>query len=134
MAIPCRSITAAFLLMCFIGLPAGAAAEPSPFAPRALARAVLDSAPAPPVSPPQPGSADSLANGALIGAIIGAAAIGVTGGVICKVLQEPGQRSCWVDGLGAAALGAAIGAVAGLTVDASVSRTGGVRVAVRSRF
>ena len=84
--------------------------------------------------PPRVGSRDSLRNGAIIGAIIGAVALGGFGAVVCKVQQEPGGPSCLTDTLRVAALGAAIGAGAGLAVDAARIQRGGLRVSVSIKF
>ena len=90
---------------------------------------------APPAQPSSPaGSRDSLKNGTIIGAVIGAAAGGVFGAVLCNALQEPGDPSCVTGTLRVAALGAAIGAGAGLAVDAAFSRQSGARVSVALRF
>ena len=88
--------------------------------------------PAPLFQPGEP--RDSLANGTLIGAAIGAAAAGVVGGIICKVFQEPSDPSCVGDTFRIAAVGAAIGAGAGVAIDAALTRQGGVQVSVRKRF
>ena len=84
--------------------------------------------------PPPGGSRDSLKNGAIIGAIIGALALGGFGAVVCKVQQEPRGPSCLTDTLRVAAIGAAIGAGAGLAVDAARTQRGGVRVSVAIKF
>ena len=84
--------------------------------------------------PPRGGSRDSLKNGTIIGAIIGAVALGGFGAVVCKVQQEPGGPSCLTDTLRVAAIGAAIGAGAGLAVDAARTQRGGVRVNVAIKF
>jgi hypothetical protein len=84
--------------------------------------------------PPRGGSRDSLKNGTLIGAIVGAVALGGFGAVVCKVQQEPGGPSCLTDTLRVAALGAAIGAGAGLAVDVARTQRGGVRGSVAIRF
>ena len=88
--------------------------------------------PAPLFQPGEP--RDSLANGTLIGAAIGAAAAGVLGGLLCKAFQEPSDPSCVGDSFRIAAVGAAIGAGAGVAIDAALTRQGGVRVSVRKRF
>jgi hypothetical protein len=80
------------------------------------------------------GSRDSLKNGTIIGAIVGAVALGGFGAVVCKVQQEPGGPSCLTDTLRVAAIGAAIGAGAGLAVDAARTQRGGVRVSVSIKF
>jgi len=79
-------------------------------------------------------SGDSLKNGALVGAVVGAIALGGFVTVICKAQQEPTGPSCAGDILRKAAIGAAIGAGAGLAVDASLNRQPGVRVLLRARF
>lgn len=84
--------------------------------------------------PPQPGSQrDSLKNGVLIGAAVGAIALGGFAAILCNALQEPGDPGCLGDTLRIAAVGAAIGAGAGLAVDAVLDR-GGVRVSIGVRF
>ena len=77
---------------------------------------------------------DSLTNGTVIGALVGAAVLGVTSAAVCKVYQEPTDPSCVGHAFKVAALGAAIGAGTGLAIDAALSRQGGVRVAVKKRF
>jgi hypothetical protein len=77
---------------------------------------------------------DSLKNGTIIGAVVGAVALGVFGGALCNALQEPGEPSCLKDTLRIAALGAAIGAGAGLAVDAARNQRGGVTLSMRFRF
>jgi hypothetical protein len=84
--------------------------------------------------PPRTGTRrDSLKNGVLIGAAVGAIALGGFGAVLCNALQEPGDPGCLGDTLRIGAVGAAIGAGAGLAVDAVLDR-GGVRVSVGVRF
>ncbi len=84
--------------------------------------------------PAQPGPrGDSLTNGVLIGAAVGAIALGGFGAILCNALQEPGDPSCLGDTFRIAAVGAAIGAGAGLAVDAVLDR-GGVRVSIGVRF
>jgi hypothetical protein len=80
------------------------------------------------------GSRDSLKNGVIIGAVVGAVAAGVFGAVLCNALQEPGDPSCLTGTLRIAAFGAAVGAGGGLAVDAALSRRSGLRVAVGFRF
>jgi hypothetical protein len=83
---------------------------------------------------PRASSRDSLGNGVMTGAIIGAVALGTFAGILCKALQEPDGPSCVPDTLRIAAVGAAIGAAGGLAIDAALSTTKGVRVAIRIRF
>jgi hypothetical protein len=82
----------------------------------------------------EPDSPDSLTNGIIIGAIVGAAALGTFAGVLCKAMQEPDGPSCVDDTLRIAAVGAAIGVGAGIAIDAAYLRNGGVTVSVRKRF
>ena len=87
-----------------------------------------------PAAQPRP-SRDSLKNGAIIGAIIGAAAFGTYAGVFCKATEEPGShQECWRDTLRFAAIGAPIGAGGGLAIDAAFSRRAGVMVRVGMKF
>ena len=75
---------------------------------------------------------DSLANGAVIGAVIGAAAFSVFAAILCKAYQEEGGASCLPDTLRFAAIGGAIGGGVGLAIDAARSqRRITVRIAVR---
>jgi hypothetical protein len=64
---------------------------------------------------------DSLKNGAIIGAVVGAVALGGFGGYLCVVLAEPGDPPCLPDILRIAAVGAGIGAGAGIGIDAMIS-------------
>ena len=72
--------------------------------------------------PPAQSSRDSLKNGVIVGAVIGAVAMGAFAGWLCHELQEPGEPTCWrsvpIGGL----YGAAIGAGAGAGIDALMSR------------
>jgi hypothetical protein len=79
-------------------------------------------------------SNDTLVNGAVIGALVGAAALGGIAGAICAAEHEPGTRSCWGDTFRIAAIGAAIGAGTGVAIDAAATRQRGVRMALRVRF
>ena len=84
--------------------------------------------------PEPPPSRDSLKNGTIIGAVVGAVALGGFGALICNALQEPQGPSCLPGTLRIAAIGAAIGAGAGLAVDAAMTRQGGVGMSVGFRF
>jgi hypothetical protein len=77
---------------------------------------------------------DSLANGAVIGAVVGALGLGAVGGVICKVQQEEGGGSCVPDFLRIGAIGAGIGAGLGIGIDAALARSPGITVAIKARF
>ena len=84
-------------------------------------------------APPQRvGSRDSLKNGAIIGAVIGAVGFGALAGVLCHAYQEKDGPSCVPDVLRFTVIGGAIGAGAGLAIDAARSQRGvSVRVAIR---
>ena len=79
-------------------------------------------------------SRDTLKNGAIIGGLAGAAGLGIVGGLICHLYQEEGDPSCWSDTLRLAAIGAAIGTGAGITVDAALTRHPGVAVRIGVTF
>jgi hypothetical protein len=79
-------------------------------------------------------SRDTLKNGAIIGAVAGAVALGTFGAFYCHLYQEEGGPSCVSDTLRAAAIGAAIGTGAGLAVDAALTRHAGVTIRIRIRF
>jgi hypothetical protein len=64
------------------------------------------------------GQRDSLKNGAIIGAIVGAAVMGTGVGMLCKALQEPTDPSCWGSAGIGALYGAGIGVAAGVGLDA----------------
>lgn len=68
---------------------------------------------------------DSLRNGAIIGAVIGAGVAGTFAAVWCHLYQEEGGASCIPDTLRFAAIGGAIGIGAGLAVDVGRSQNGG---------
>jgi hypothetical protein len=77
------------------------------------------------------GSRDSLRNGAVIGAVIGALAAGAFAATLCNAYQEKGGASCVPDTLGFAAIGGAIGTGAGLAIDAARTERGvTVRLAI----
>ena len=84
--------------------------------------------------PAQRRSRDSLKNGAITGAIVGAAGLGGLAALICHLYQEEGGASCVPDTLGLAAIGAAIGTGVGVAVDASLTRHHGVAVRIRVKF
>jgi hypothetical protein len=77
---------------------------------------------------------DSLANGAIAGAIVGAVGVGAFGAFICHLYRQRGGPGCLPDALRGAALGAAIGAGAGIAVDAALTRHAGVLVRVGLAF
>ena len=61
---------------------------------------------------------DSLKNGAAIGAIIGGIALGGFVGWLCNALQEPSDPSCLMPSLLYTGVGAGIGALGGIGIDA----------------
>ena len=77
---------------------------------------------------------DSLKNGALIGALAGAAAMGTFAALICNAQQEPEGPSCLPDTLRIAGLGAAIGLGGGLVIDAALTKQAGASLSVGVRF
>jgi hypothetical protein len=79
-------------------------------------------------------SRDSLKNGAIMGAVVGAVGLGAFGALICHLYQEEGGPSCLPDTLRVAAIGAAIGTGAGVAVDAALTRNAGVAVRVAVKF
>jgi hypothetical protein len=80
------------------------------------------------------GTRDSLKNGALIGAIVGAAALGGFGLFLCHALDDTGDPDCFPGVLGIAGLGAGIGAGAGVAIDALLVRQAAPAVRVHIRF
>ncbi|HEX6162004.1 MAG TPA: hypothetical protein VFZ31_01475 [Vicinamibacterales bacterium] len=68
--------------------------------------------------PPAVQSRDSVRNGAIIGAVIGAVALAAPGAWICHMLKEPGDPPCLKGVLTLGAVGAGVGAAAGAGVDA----------------
>ena len=70
----------------------------------------------------------------MVGAIAGAVGAGALGGLICRLYQEKGGPSCWPDAQRGVAIGAAIGAGAGIAVDAALTRHPGIGVRVGIRF
>jgi hypothetical protein len=75
-----------------------------------------------------------LANGALIGAVLGAAALGGFGLFLCHALDNTGDPACFPEVLGIAAMGAGIGGGAGMVVDVLLTRQAAPVVRVRIGF
>ena len=69
-------------------------------------------------------SHDSVKNGALIGAIVGAAIFGGFVTFLCNALQEPSDPSCLGSSLLGIGLGAGAGALGGAAIDALMYRGG----------
>jgi hypothetical protein len=116
--------------------PSVRSATAGPFVPGTVRRAprFLISAERIQISPPtqqRVGSRDSLRNGAIIGAVIGAVASAAFAATLCNAYRETGGPSCVPDTLRFAVIGGAIGAGAGLAVDAARTDRGvSVRVAI----
>lgn len=73
------------------------------------------------------GSRDSPKNGAVIGTVVGGAAIGLSVAYLCHVLEGP----CWSDAALWAGMGAGAGALVGAGIDALFLRRVAIRVPVR---
>jgi hypothetical protein len=82
--------------------------------------------------PHRAASRDSLWNGAVIGAAVGAAALGGLAATICHVHREKGGPSCVPDALRFAAMGGAIGLGAGIAID--VARSSGPMIRLSIAF
>jgi hypothetical protein len=81
--------------------------------------------------PPQrAASRDSLRNGAVIGAGVGAAVLGGLAATICHVHRERGGPSCAPDSLRFAAIGGAIGLGAGIAIDVALNSSPMVRFSI----
>ena len=65
---------------------------------------------------------DSVKNGTIIGAVFGAAIMGVGVTLLCNALKEPGDPSCWKSSGLAIAIGAGAGALGGAGIDALMMR------------
>jgi hypothetical protein len=119
------------VLLCLALIPTPGLAQPSvrsatavPFVPATVRRVPRSTVSAERIqlnAPTQPRvpSRDSLRNGAIIGAVIGAVAFGGLAATLCKAHQEMGGASCVPDTLRFAAIGGAIGTGAGLAIDAA---------------
>lgn len=84
---------------------------------------------------------DSLKNGAIIGAVIGGAAMAIFSTFLCNALHEEGNPPCWRGVLTVSALAAGAGAAAGAGIDALAARNSpsfdfaqGKRPILRVRF
>jgi hypothetical protein len=75
----------------------------------------------------QAGSGDSVTNGAVIGAVIGGAALGLSTVYLCYVTEGP----CWSEVPLWASIGAGVGALIGAGVDALFQRRVTVRVPIK---
>jgi hypothetical protein len=81
--------------------------------------------------PPQrTASRDSLRNGAVVCAVIGAAALGAFAGSLCHAYREKGGASCAPDAIRFAAIGGAIGLGAGIAIDVARNSSPMVRLSI----
>ena len=71
---------------------------------------------------PRSSTRDSLKNGGIVGAIVGAVTFGAVAAVICNLYQEEGGPSCLGDTRRGVLIGAAIGTGVGVAVDAVLPR------------
>lgn len=120
------------LVAALLFTPAAASAESPRPGPLASAIAAFAASPPPPQSSR---SRDSLKNGAIIGAVVGAAALGGFGLFLCHALDDTGgDPNCFPGVLAIAAVGAGIGVGAGVGIDALLVRRAGPVVRVHVRF
>ena len=80
---------------------------------------------------------DSVKNGAIIGAIVGAAIFGGFVTFLCNALQEPSDPSCLGSSLVGIGIGAGAGALGGAGIDALMARSrvaSGPRRTPRAQF
>lgn len=77
----------------------------------------------------QAGSRDSLKNGVVIGAVVGAVAMGLLGGFLCEAVSDT-ETPCWQAALVYGAGGAGAGALIGAGADALFQRRLAVRVPI----
>ena len=113
-------------VFCLVLLPVAASAQhdsSSPAAPRLVIseKAVADALAA--EQPGMRGPRDSVKNGAIIGAIAGAAIFGGFVTFLCNALQEPSDPSCLGSSLMAVGIGAGGGALGGAGIDLLFSRS-----------
>jgi uncharacterized BrkB/YihY/UPF0761 family membrane protein len=131
------------VLLCLALTPTSVLAQPSvrsatavPFVPATVRRVPRFSVSAERIQINTPtqqrvGSRDSLRNGAVIGAVIGAVGFGALAATLCNAYQEQNGASCVPDTLRFAAIGVAIGTGAGLAIDAARTDRGvTVRLAI----
>jgi hypothetical protein len=137
-----RGSIAALLVLSLVLMPSAAQADPVATAPAGLRGlnsawpiASFGTVSATQQSPSSSSARrDSLKNGALIGAIVGAAALGGFGLFLCHALDDTGDPNCFPGVLGIAALGAGIGVGAGLVVDVLLTKHAGPTVRAGIRF
>ena len=106
--------------------PSSAPAQSAP-AKLIISKSAFADVPAAPAIAQNAQRRDSLKNGAIIGAIAGAAVFGGYVTFLCNALQEPSDPSCLGSSLLAIGIGAGGGAAAGAGIDALVQRSPGAR-------
>jgi hypothetical protein len=112
---------ASFVALCLLVSPIPAMAEQriaEHHAPRLIIseKAIADAITA--EQPSSPGQRDSVKNGAIIGAVVGAAVMGGFVTFLCHALKEPGDPPCWKSSGLAIGIGAGAGALGGAGIDA----------------
>ena len=133
------SITSLALVAALTGVPAHTSVkyqDPRPISAAATAATFTDATAR--TSPP-PASRDSLKNGALIGAIAGGVTVGLLATVGCGMggLMSAREPSCGGATVAGAAVGAGLGALIGVGIDAMFERSPdgrGTRKGVRVRI
>jgi hypothetical protein len=114
------------LSIALVLVPLAVEAQESPLVPQPSKLIISDRAIAAGIAATPPAQVnqrrDSVANGALIGAIVGAAIMGGYVTFLCNALQEPSDPSCLGSSLLAIGLGAGAGALGGAGVDALLMR------------
>ena len=103
--------------------PSPALAQSTPPAKLIISKSAFADALATPAMAQTTHRRDSLKNGAIIGAIAGAAVFGGYVTFLCNALQEPSDPSCLGSSLLGIGLGAGIGAAAGAGFDALAQRS-----------
>jgi hypothetical protein len=114
-------------LICLVFSPVAASAQHSSSVAAPPRLIISDKAVADALAAEQPrprGDRDSLKNGALIGAIAGAAIFGGFVTLLCNALQEPSDPSCLGSSLMGIGIGAGAGALGGAGIDALMYRGG----------
>src|SRR5688572_13259115 len=114
-------------VFCLVFLPAAASAQQNNSMKAPPRLIISDKAVADALAAEQPrrrDDRDSVWNGALIGAIVGAAIFGGYVTFLCNALQEPSDPSCLGSSLMGIGIGAGAGALGGAGIDALMYRGG----------
>src|SRR5687768_2730286 len=108
-------------VFCLVFSPIGASAQQNSSIAAPPRLVISDKAVADALAAEQPSMRerrDSVGNGAIIGAIVGAAAMGGFVMFLCNALKEPGDPPCWKSSGLAIGIGAGAGALGGAGIDA----------------